>query len=87
MMKPSDQVRQAIAESKLTRYRIAQLSGVPQSTLSKFINGKGGLTLDTVDRLAAVLRLSVVAESDATAARPKGKRRSTAGKRPKRQRR
>ena len=83
MMKPSDQIRQAIAASELTRYRIAQLSGVPQSTLSKFVNGKGGLTLGTLDRLSAVLGLSVVVEAEAS----KGKSRQKGGKRPQRKRR
>jgi plasmid maintenance system antidote protein VapI len=82
MIKPSDQIRQAIAASELTRYRIAQLSGVPQSTLSKFVNGKGGLTLDTLDRLSAVMGLGVVVEAKATKATPRGKSRQKGGKRP-----
>jgi plasmid maintenance system antidote protein VapI len=81
MMKPSDQIRQAIEGSKLTRYAIAKATGVPESTLSKFVNGKFGLTLDTVDRLSGVLGLSVVVKHQATKATPKRKSRQKTRKR------
>ena len=60
MTRLSRQIREAIASSGLTRYRIAEEAGVAQSTLSRFMAGEGGLTLDTLDRIAEVLRLSLV---------------------------
>jgi hypothetical protein len=57
--KLSDQIRDAVDNSGMTHYRICADSGVQQSTLSRFMRG-GGMSLDTLDRLADVLGLVVV---------------------------
>jgi transcriptional regulator with XRE-family HTH domain len=57
--KLSDQIRGAVDASGLTRYRIAKELGVAESTMSRFMNGKGGLSLDNIDRLAELLRLNI----------------------------
>jgi transcriptional regulator with XRE-family HTH domain len=62
-MKFSDQVRQAIRECGFTRYRIAKDTGVSESALSRFMAGKGNLNLDTLDRLAGVLGLTLRARN------------------------
>ena len=56
----SDSLRGKITGSNLTVNEIARQSGVPQPVLSRFINGKRSLRLETVDRLANYfgLRLS-----------------------------
>ncbi len=56
----SDQVRQAIDDSGLTRYRIAQESGIDESALAKFYNGQRGFNSDTLDILGEYLRLRIV---------------------------
>jgi transcriptional regulator with XRE-family HTH domain len=56
----SDQIREAINGSKLSRYRICADIGLSQAAMSRFMNGKGGLSLETVDRLANLLGLRVV---------------------------
>ena len=56
----TDQVRQAIDTSGLTRYRIAQDTGIDESTLAKFYHGTRGLSLDNLDRLCAYLKLRIV---------------------------
>ena len=51
----ADQLRMAIADAErrgLTRYRIAQQTGIAQSTLSQFVNGTGQLRLDIAERIA-----------------------------------
>jgi plasmid maintenance system antidote protein VapI len=53
----SEQLRDRIATSRLSPYELAQASGVDRSVLSRFLAGKRSLTLDTVDKLAAVLDL------------------------------
>lgn len=58
----SDQLRQAIQESDLTRYRIAQETGIDESALAKFFNGKRGLSLEAIDRLGELLKLRVVSD-------------------------
>ena len=57
----SDKVRRAILDSGLSRYRIAHVAGVEQAALSRFMAGKTNLTLTTVDRMADVLGLDLVA--------------------------
>jgi transcriptional regulator with XRE-family HTH domain len=61
-MKPklSDQVRDAVDASGMSRYRICKHIDLNQGTLSRFMAGKSGLSLDTLDRLADVLGLTVV---------------------------
>mgnify|MGYP002263392690 CR=1 FL=1 len=58
--KMTDQIRQAIDDSGLTRYRIAKDTGIDESTLAKFYNGHRGLSTDVLDRLGEYLRLRIV---------------------------
>ncbi len=58
--KMTDQVRQAIDDSGLTRYRIAQDTGIDESTLAKFYHGTRGLSLENLDLLCEHLGLRVV---------------------------
>ncbi|WP_197533730.1 helix-turn-helix domain-containing protein [Symmachiella dynata] len=55
----SDQIRQAIDDSGLTRYRIAQEAGIDESALAKFYNGHRGLSMKALDRLGEVLNLEI----------------------------
>lgn len=59
-MKISDQVRHAIDDSGMSRYRIAQDTGIDESTLAKFYNRRRGLSLDNLDRLSEYLGLRIV---------------------------
>jgi hypothetical protein len=47
----SDQLREAIRTCGKSRYRIAAETGIPQSTLSRFVNGHTDLNLRTVDEI------------------------------------
>ena len=47
--KLTDQLRQAIDDSGLTRYRIAQETGISESTLSKFYLGQRGLSMEALN--------------------------------------
>ena len=58
----SDQIRDAVIASGMSRYAICKAIGLNQGAMSRFMSGKGGLSLDTLDRLAEVLRLAVVVE-------------------------
>ena len=57
-MKPTDQLRDLIRTCGKTRYRISQESGVPQSTLSRFMSG-AEMSTAALDRLAPVLGLRI----------------------------
>ena len=58
--KMTDQVREAIDDCGVTRYRISQDTGIDESTLSRFYHGQRGMSLDSLDLLCQYLRLRVV---------------------------
>ena len=55
----TDEVRRAIEEAGITRYRICKDAEISEAAMSRFMRGQRGLTLRTLDRLAAVLDLHV----------------------------
>jgi transcriptional regulator with XRE-family HTH domain len=55
----SDQIRQAVDASGLTRYRICKTLGLAESTKSRFMTGKGGLSMEYLDALAELLDLNI----------------------------
>jgi hypothetical protein len=59
----SQQLRDAIDASGMSRYRICKEIRLPESTMSRFMSGRCGLALETVDRLGELLELTVVATS------------------------
>lgn len=63
MAKLTDQLRTAIDnnDAGMSRYAIAKAIDLDQSTLSRFMSGKAGLALATVDRLGELLGLELVA--------------------------
>ena len=60
-VKLSDQVRQAIEASALSRYRICKEIDLDQSSMSRFMAGAGGLSMEKLDALAELLELDIVA--------------------------
>jgi transcriptional regulator with XRE-family HTH domain len=60
----SDQLRHLIRGSGISRYRLAQDTGIDQAMLSRFMAGKGGLSMNSIDALAAVLRISLALSFD-----------------------
>jgi ribosome-binding protein aMBF1 (putative translation factor) len=68
--KLSDQIRQAVDASGTSRYRIAKELGIAESTLSRFMSRKGGLSMDNLDALSKLLGLKL-AEKKPTAERSK----------------
>jgi transcriptional regulator with XRE-family HTH domain len=57
--KLSDQVRRAVESSGLSRYAICKALGLAQATMSRFMSGQGGLSMDYLDALADLLDLNV----------------------------
>jgi transcriptional regulator with XRE-family HTH domain len=53
----SNQLRHVIASCGKTRYRISKETGVAESLLSKFMHGKGNISLKMLDKLAANIGL------------------------------
>lgn len=58
-------VRQVVNASGMSRYAICKAAGVDQAAMSRFMAGKCGLNLKTLDALADVLRLDVVVRGPA----------------------
>lgn len=57
----SEQLRELIAAAGLSAYELARDAGVDRSVLSRFLADKRTITLETADRLAAVLKLRLIA--------------------------
>lgn len=57
--KLTDQLRQAIDDCGLTRYRIAQETGISEATLSKFYLGQRGLSSKAMNALGECLDLTI----------------------------
>jgi ribosome-binding protein aMBF1 (putative translation factor) len=58
-MKVSEAIRKEIEKCGWSRYELAKRAGVEQATLSRFMAGKCGLAMRTVDKLADVLGLEL----------------------------
>lgn len=57
----TDAVRLAIRTAGVSRHRICREAGIDKASISRFMAGKTGLTTASLDRLADVLGLDVVA--------------------------
>jgi len=55
----TDQLRQAIDDSGLTRYEIAKQTGIDESALAKFYNGHRGLSMEALNALGEYLQLKI----------------------------
>jgi transcriptional regulator with XRE-family HTH domain len=64
----SDQIRDAVNASGMSRYAICKAIGFNQGAMSRFMAGKAGLSMEMLDLLAELLGLAVV-----TRPRVKGK--------------
>jgi len=58
--KLTDQLRQLIDDSGLTRYQIAKKTGIDESALAKFYNGHRGLSMEGLNALGEYLELTIV---------------------------
>ncbi len=74
MKKLSEQLREAIESSEASRYRIAQVTGIDQATLSRFVNGSGTLSQDAADKIAEFLGLTLTVRGNTTAKKKATKR-------------
>jgi transcriptional regulator with XRE-family HTH domain len=60
MQKLSAQLRQLIDSSGMSRYAVAKAIDLDQATLSRFMSGKAGLSVETIDRLGELLHLQLL---------------------------
>lgn len=57
-----DDLRQAIAASDKSRYRLWQETGISQGQLSQFMAGDKGLSIEALEKLADCLDLEITAQ-------------------------
>ena len=69
-VKLSEQIRRAIRDCGLTRYAISKETGIAQETLSRFMSGERGMSMQSLDMLADFLNLDIVARKGP---KPKGR--------------
>ena len=55
----TDQLRAAINASEKTMGQIARESGIDIATISRFMHGKGGLSVEGLDAIADCLNLNI----------------------------
>lgn len=72
-LKLSDQIRKAVDASSLSRYAICQAAKIDNAVMSRFMAGKSGLNMETLNALAKGLDLNIVAGSAAPRGRKAGK--------------
>ena len=54
-----EQLREAILNAGISRYRLAKLTGVTQGVLSQFVRARRSITLNTGAKLAVALKLGL----------------------------
>ncbi len=59
----TDQVREAIDDCGVTRYRISQETGISEAVLSRFLHKKVGLSMTTIDLVCGCLKLRLAPEN------------------------
>ena len=64
--KLTDQIRQAISDCGISRYRIANDTGIDESALAKFFNGHRGLSMEALNALGEYLELRIVMDRKPT---------------------
>ena len=65
-----DTLRRAIKASDKTRYQLWRETGIDQGQLSRLMQGKSGLSVESLERLAKALGLTITIE---TKTRKKGR--------------
>ena len=56
----TDQLRQAIDDSGLTRYRISKETGITETALALFYNGQRGLSMKAMNAIGQFLELEII---------------------------
>ena len=56
----TEQLREAIEKTPVTRYRISQDTGIAEGVLSRFVRGQVGLSVASINTLVEYLNLELV---------------------------
>ncbi|MEG1313145.1 helix-turn-helix domain-containing protein [Clostridium sp.] len=58
-MKPYERLKQLRISKGITTYELSELTGIPQSTISKMENGKRKIETDSLELLSKALNINV----------------------------
>ena len=58
----TDQLKAAIMGAEKSMGQIARESGIDIATISRFVHGKGGLSMEGLDAIGKCLRLRIVSD-------------------------
>lgn len=58
-MKPYEKLKQIRTNKNITTYKLSELTGIPQSTISKMENGKRKIETESLQKLAEALGVSI----------------------------
>ncbi len=68
----TDQLRHFIEADELSRNELSRITGIDKSVLSKFVHGKCGLSMQSLDKIGETLSLQIT-KTTIPAKRRKGK--------------
>ena len=68
----TDQLRHFIEADELSRNELSRITGIDKAVLSKFVHGKCGLSMLSLDKIGETLGLQIT-KTTKTASRRKGK--------------
>jgi Cro/C1-type HTH DNA-binding domain len=69
----TDQLRAAVLNAEDTRYKISKATGIPEGNLSRFVNGGGGLSMESIDLICEHLGLRLVGPKRTRKTKSKGR--------------
>jgi transcriptional regulator with XRE-family HTH domain len=67
----TDQLRHFIEAGEMSRYELSKITGIDKAVLSKFVHGKCGLSMQSLDKIGEILNLQIT-KRPTTAKRRKG---------------
>lgn len=69
----TDQLRHFIEADEMSRYELSKLTSIDKAVLSKFVHGKCGLSMQSLDHIGEALDLQITKRPKPAAKSRKGK--------------
>jgi hypothetical protein len=69
----TEQLQAAILNADESRYQISKTTGIPEANLSRFIHGRAGLSMESIDLICEHLGLQLVGPKRKRKPKTKGK--------------
>jgi hypothetical protein len=56
----NEQLRAALLDADESRYALSKATGIPEGNLSRFVHGRAGLSMESIDLICDYLGLALV---------------------------